>query len=315
MYNSKMTEFWNGRVDSLLIKESYRLHQAVSVIEPTQLSDAQANIAIVGFSCDEGVRRNKGRLGAAQGPNALREGLSSIPLIEENMVSIVDLGNIECEGRQLEAAQVELGKIVAQSLKTDTATIILGGGHETLYGHYLGVREAYGKEAVIGLVNIDAHFDLRDYDEETSSGTMFKQILDEDKKAKYFVCGIQRYGNTQALFNRADAFDVTYLYEDTMTEADLAMEFDHFSQQCDVLLMTLCMDVIDAAHAPGVSAPSVFGLHPKAVRKIIQLITNNDKTTSFSICEVNPSLDQGGLTVKLGAYLTNEAMVGMTRGK
>lgn len=312
MYNLNVNEYWSGRIDHLQNKESFRLHQTVKIIEPSKLVDSNANLALIGFECDEGVRRNQGRLGAAQAPNVLRQALSTIPIIEDNMFSIVDLGNISCEENQLEKAQAELGNLVAESLKLKVPTVVLGGGHETLYGHYLGVRQAYGENAIIGLVNIDAHFDMRDYNEERTSGTMFKEILDTDKQAKYFVCGIQRYGNTVDLFNRADEYDVTYLVEDTMTDADLAFKFDDFSQQCDVLLLTLCMDVIDAAHAPGVSAPSVFGLHPKTVRKIMQLVTNNDKTTSFNICEVNPSLDQNGLTAKLGAFLTNEAMVGLT---
>ena len=59
--------------------------------------------------------------------------------------------------------------------------IIFGGGHETAYGHYLGVRKYIGEDASLGIINIDAHFDLRPYDEQPSSGTMFKQILEHDK--------------------------------------------------------------------------------------------------------------------------------------
>ena len=85
--------------------------------------------------------------------------------------------------------------------------IILGGGHETAYGHYLGVRNYIGKEAKLGIINIDAHFDLRPYNEQPSSGTMFRQILEQDENSSYLVLGIQRYGNTQALFDKADELE------------------------------------------------------------------------------------------------------------
>ena len=111
-------------------------------------------------------------------------------------------------------------------LSNGAAPIILGGGHETLYGHYLGVREVIGKDATLGIVNIDAHFDLRPYDEQPSSGTMFRQILESDANARYFVAGIQRYGNTQELFDRADLLGVTYVYEDEMIPGQLEKLMD-----------------------------------------------------------------------------------------
>lgn len=315
MYDSKVSAYWNGRVDSEVNEESFRLHQVVTQKKIDELEHNAADLVLMGFVCEEGVRRNQGRLGAAQGPNALRKGLASLPKNDQHIQNIVDVGNIVCEGQKLEQAQQQLGDAVQQALQTNAKCIVLGGGHETLYGHYLGVRAAYGQDAKIGLVNIDAHFDLRSYDEQPSSGTMFKQILDEDANASYFVCGIQRYGNTTELFNRADKLGVTYLYEDEMTLAEVSVEFDRFANECDIVLLTLCTDVIESAHAPGVSAPSPFGLHPKMVRSIIQLVTQHKKTTSFNICEVNPALDSEGITVKLGAYLTNEAMIGITRGK
>ncbi|MDQ7861898.1 arginase family protein [Peribacillus frigoritolerans] len=56
------------------------------------------------------------------------------------------------------------------------------------------MRSSVGPNAKIGILNIDAHFDLRSYEEITSSGTMFKQILDHDHQVSYLPIGIQRYG-------------------------------------------------------------------------------------------------------------------------
>lgn len=315
MYNNEIKKYWTGRTDSIENRASFRLHQIVKSIASDEVIKDAYDVAFVGFECDEGVRRNKGRLGASEGPNAIRQSMSSLPHIFDENVKIADIGNVQCQGTALEEAQIELGNHVSNLLVNNTKCIVLGGGHETLYGHYLGVRQAVGEDQKIGIVNIDAHFDLRDYDEQPSSGTMFKQILDDDVNASYFVCGIQRYGNTVELFERADDLGVTYLYEDEMTVETVETAFNDFSDKCDVILLTLCTDVLDAACAPGVSAPSPFGMHPKEVRSIIRFVTTNQKTTSFNICEVNPSLDPSGITVKLGAQLTNEAMVGLIRGK
>lgn len=304
---------WTGRIDDAVDRTAFRYHQ---VVEMKDVGEAKDACAIVGFECEEGVRRNKGRLGAAQAPDALRGELAKLPWRFPGSGRLVDVGNIACVGEELETAQQQLGDAVSRLLSNGSTPVILGGGHETLYGHYLGVRDFLGKDASLGIINIDAHFDLRPYDEQTSSGTMFRQILEQDENAGYFVAGIQRYGNTQELFDRADALGVTYVHEDEMIVGQLGElmdSLDAFMDKHDAVLLTLCTDVVNAAFAPGVSAPSPFGLEPTTVREIIRKVAAHEKTRSFDICEVNPSLDENGRTVKLGAHFVNEAFAGFMR--
>ena len=312
MYTMTDQKQWKGRIDSTTNISSFRLHQKVKRIPINDVSTSDHQHAgIVGFICDEGVRRNQGRVGAASAPNALRESLSSLPWTFNDEQQIIDVGNVLCLNHALEEAQRELGGIVETLLNKKLQCVVLGGGHETLYGHYLGVRTALPKDAKIGIVNIDAHFDLRSYDEQPSSGTMFRQILEQDPHAGYFVLGIQRYGNTKELFDKADELHVNYVLEENMTlenKAQIMQDLQQFMDNHDYILLTLCMDVLNAAFAPGVSAPSPFGLDPKTVRMIIQQVTSHPNTHSFDICEVNPSLDENGRTVKLGAYFVYEAL-------
>lgn len=320
MYTMTDQKQWKGRIDSTTNKSSFRLHQQVKRIAMNDVSASdKKGAAIIGFICDEGVRRNQGRVGAANGPNALREGLASLPWTFEEEQQIIDVGNIICLNHALEEAQRELGDVVSTLLQKKLQCVVLGGGHETLYGHYLGVRAALPKDAKIGIINIDAHFDLRPYDEQPSSGTMFRQILEQDPHVDYFVVGIQRYGNTKELFEKADELQVKYVIEDDMTSAaniqPLMDDLQHYMDQHDYVLLTLCMDVLNAASAPGVSAPSPFGLEPTTVRTILQKVTSHPHTHSFDICEVNPSLDENGRTVKLGAYFVYEALNNLLGGQ
>lgn len=308
--NKVNESIWSGRVDHTEDRSSFRYHQVVEIADIEKVS---GGCTIIGFECEEGVRRNKGRLGAAKAPNALRSGLAPLPWRFQETARLFDVSNIVCDGEDLESAQQQLGDAVQAILSKKSKPIILGGGHETLYGHYLGVREAIGKEATLGIINIDAHFDLRPYDEQPSSGTMFRQILEQDPNARYFVAGIQRYGNTQELFNRADLLGVTYVMEDEMMPGrleSLMASLEDFMNEHDAVMLTLCTDVVNAAFAPGVSATSPFGLDPSTVRSIIRKVVVHEKTRSFDICEVNPALDENGRTVKLGAYFVNEAIAG-----
>ena len=302
---------WSGRTDHLENRASFGVHQIIEKIQLEDLTSLDNACAIIGFECDEGVQRNKGQSGAATAPNELRKELSKIPWKLAAEKRLIDLGNIECVGSELEQAQQQLGSVVSTVLSKKVTPIILGGGHETAYGHYLGVRDYIGSEASLGIINIDAHFDLRTYEEQSSSGTMFRQILEHDKNSHYFVVGIQRFGNIVELFDKADELGVNYLYEEDVTSGPIdetltALEL--FMDKHDFVLLTLCTDVLNAAFAPGVSAPSPFGLNPSIVRSIIRTVASNKKTLSFDISEVNPTLDENNRTVKLGAYLTNEAI-------
>jgi formiminoglutamase len=300
---------WDGRIDSHEDKSSFRFHQMVALKDADKLTGNETAFNVVGFESDEGVRRNKGRTGAAKGPNEIKRALAKLPY-NIGTSCIADVGNIRCEGENLEGAQSELGNVVTKLLQKSAKPIILGGGHETLYGHYLGVREYLGADVSLGIINIDAHFDMRD-EQTPSSGTMFRQIMEQDKKAGYLCLGIQEFGNTQSLFKTADAYGCSYVLEESIADNKFRETFeiiDTFAQKYDFIMLTLCMDSIVSSEAPGVSAPSPFGLEPKTVRKLLRYIAAKENLTSFDISEVNPLVDESGKTVRLAALLVAEVM-------
>jgi len=66
---------WQGRKDSL---EAQRIHDAIELVDLTHwpTHDLDGAIGLIGFASDDGVRRNQGRPGAAQGPDAMRHALA-----------------------------------------------------------------------------------------------------------------------------------------------------------------------------------------------------------------------------------------------
>ncbi|MBU8878059.1 formimidoylglutamase [Bacillus sp. FJAT-29790] len=312
MYTEPSKENWYGRIDSNTDPLSFRFHQRVNLKGLPSVTANEKTFGIIGFKCDAGVNRNKGRIGAAEAPDKIRQALAKLPCHLSDQTEVLDAGDVHCEGDQMEEAQSNLGEAVAYLLNKGVIPIILGGGHETFYGHYLGARQSIGPNANLGIINIDAHFDLRSYEEQSSSGTMFKQILDNDPQCGYFCAGIQKSGNTMALFATAKQYNVDYILEEEMTISDVERvreQIDHFINKYDHVILTLCTDAINSAYAPGVSAPSPFGLEPKVVRYLVRHIVSNDKTLSFDISEVNPTVDENNKTVALAAQLVNEAII------
>jgi formiminoglutamase len=86
----------------------------------------------------------------------------------------LDLGNVRMTG-SLEDTQAALAEVVGAILQSGAVPVILGGGHETAYGHFLGYI-ASGMS--VGFVNLDAHLDLRPTaDGRGHSGSSFRQML------------------------------------------------------------------------------------------------------------------------------------------
>lgn len=302
MHNLPNAELWTGRIDSETDSTQFRHFQTIqfgNLNEKTTKSQREG-VGILGYEVDKGVELNNGRLGAKDGPNAIKSAFANLPVLRS--IPIYDYGNIAHDHATLEETQQEFAQYVTQSVKKHKQTFLLGGGHDIAYAQYLGVRAA-NPESSIGVINIDAHFDTR-IAEGSTSGTSFRQILEEDDNASYLVLGIQQGGNTQALFDYAEARNIDYVFSDELlhqVSPPIKDLVDRFVHDHDVIMFTVCMDVIDSAYAPGVSAPAVLGLYPNIVLELAKRIIPNDKVSTISIAETNPTYDIDNRTAKLTA--------------
>lgn len=316
-YHPIDSNVWQGRIDSHDDYDAFRWHQWVKPLnlmdETTPPFDGELGICFLGFCCDDGVTRNKGRAGAAKGPRSIRKELANLPCQFQSDVKLFDGGNIYCHDISLEQGQAILSDLVKRTLELGLYPIVLGGGHEIAFGHYSGLKAynaATAHQDKLGIINFDAHFDLRPYPNGGSSGTMFRQIadicLEEDAHYGYMCLGIQKRSNTLALFKTAQDLGVKYILAKDMVDQDIwpiLEKVDKFIKIHDKIYITICADVFSAAFAPGVSAAQAVGLHPEQVLKILKYILLSGKTVSFDIAEVSPRFDQDNTTSNLAAVL------------
>ncbi len=194
-------EDWQGRADAIDGESGRRWHQAVQPLEGA----ARAGVALLGFASDEGVARNQGRAGASEGPRALRRALSPLAFHAARGTPLYDAGDIACREHDLEGAQRALGARVEALLDHGHFPVLLGGGHEIAWGSFQGASAALARDGRLprfGIVNFDAHFDLRRGP--ATSGTPFLQIREalaaRGLPLHYLCLGISRASNTPALF-------------------------------------------------------------------------------------------------------------------
>ncbi|WP_299754761.1 formimidoylglutamase [uncultured Pontibacter sp.] len=318
MYKPATKAAWKGRLDKQDGELGLRWHQALQFLDLSvdfpDVKPGKTAFAFLGFCCDEGVRRNQGRTGAAAGPGALRGAMASFAHHLPEQTELYDAGDVICTPGNLEEAQERLGEKAALLLQKGYRPLVLGGGHETAFGHFLGLEKEVQK-ALFGILNFDAHFDLRSYAQQASSGTPFLQIADRLQAVgsafKYKVLGLQEYGNTRILFKTADELGVEYTFAaDVQTHQleQLKQGLQMFLSEVDKVYVTVDLDVFAAAYAPGVSAVNAMGLQPEVVIELLKCVASSGKLLSIDITELNPSLDMDNRTAKLGAAILYEVV-------
>jgi formiminoglutamase len=292
-----VTHAWTGRVDSQDGAAGLRWHQ---VMQHGPASTAGA-INLLGFACDEGVRRNQGRVGAKEGPNALRATLSNLAI--HRPLVLHDLGDVSCTSGDLETAQEQYAEVATAALRQNQFVIGLGGGHEIAYASFLGLHNS-GVKGCVGIINVDAHLDLRK-DSQRTSGTGFLDALRLNPTARYLACGVSPASNTEALYQTARAHEAV-IVEDEAEDAE--SQIARFLEAVEHVYLSLDLDVFPAADAPGVSAPAAIGVSPRVVLKWLGLIARSGKLRIFDVAELNPSLDQDQRTARLAARMIYEVV-------
>jgi formiminoglutamase len=297
---------WKGRVDADEGPRALRWHQAVKSIEAAN----KPGIALVGFACDEGVRRNQGRIGARKGPKAIRQMLAGMALHQTR--PICDAGDVECVGEKLEQAHADYAGRVSALLREGHFPVGLGGGHEIAYGTFTGLAnflKTKNSAPRIGIVNLDAHFDLRTA-AQPNSGTSFLRMADfcRANGMPYHYCclGIAEPGNTAALFDRARELGTIWRTDDQTTVVHLPETISvlrAFAEKVDFLYLTICLDVLPASVAPGVSAPAARGVPLDVIETLVSEVKQTGKLAAADIAELNPDFDQDNRTAKVAARL------------
>ncbi len=294
---------WTGRDDTPTEgPNALRWWQCVKPYTP----NAEPGLVLIGFACDEGVRRNGGRIGAKDGPRAIRKALSNLAWVPND--EIYDIGDLSCEGENLETAQKELAATVGSVIQAGHHPLVIGGGHETAWGTFQGIASALPDRS-IGIINLDAHFDIRP-DKRSTSGTPFAQMAAQSAthrwEFRYLPLGISSTSNTLATFDRARELGIDFLFDEQMELQQTGFVLDRllpFIQTSDVVFLSIDLDVLPPWIMPAVSAPSARGIALEMVELVIDTVANSGKLEAVDVVEFNPQFDTNQLAARTAARL------------
>lgn len=313
-YHPPSIENWIGRAsgNADYLHENIRL---LNLSETVNAISSEAQAAILGYACDTGVLRNLGRPGASEGPMALRSALGKLPFPDNGLRQLWDAGDVECILNDLESAQNRFSSAIENLLTRGLLPIAIGGGHDIAYAHYMGIRNYLKGSKSLGIINFDAHLDLRQPNPVGHSGSPFFQIADDCRRQqtpfRYACIGLREDANPRELWQRANALGVLQVMRSKLLPKYHETALDKlasFVDGVDVVYLTMDMDGFSSAIAPGVSAASPMGFYPEDIMPFLDLILQSKKLISVDLAELNPKYDQDNQTALLAAALIHKIL-------
>ena len=261
-------------------------------------------VVLIGFPSDEGVRRNGGRVGAARAPELIRsifKRLTPHPEHFDDHVAVLssmhDVGDVDVSG-DLEADQQLLGSLVGSVLGSNQIPVIIGGGHETSFGHVLGYDQLRQK---VSIINWDAHPDVRPLkDGRSHSGSPFRQALELGRGTvlDYTVAGLQPQHVAREHLQYINSRKSAWFWAEELDRVAVQGIFHGVTKST---MVSIDMDVVNQAYAPGVSAPTAGGITDRQLFEIAYQAGLHPLVRSIDVVEVNPEYDQDMRTVRLAA--------------
>ena len=251
-----------------------------------------------------------GRLGAAHGPAAFRKAFKKFKGRDGVLESLAMSADVSPIRSNVEENHRQAADLICQAHKNHGLSVVVGGGHDHGYSHLLGISQALsgGKKALrLGCINIDPHFDLRKPAPLITSGSPFYLALQSGvlDPSRFIEFGIQRQCNAPELWDYAEKRKVETILFEKLRNGKAVSGFSHalkkLSSRCDAVVISLDMDCVETAHAPGVSAPVAEGFTPSEILEIMRIAASQKKVCSLGIFELNPEHDIANRTALLAA--------------
>lgn len=253
-------------------------------------------VAILGLPDDLGVRLNSGRPGAKAGPAAFRAALARYGVAEPDAwrwPGILDAGDVApAPGDTEEALHQTHRHITAAAAAIRNLGLIpvgIGGGHDLTFPF---VRGAAG--GPLGGLYFDAHLDVRPT---VGSGMPFRRLIEECGVGPLQVRGLN------PLVNSGEHTQWFKAHGGSIAGMDAPPPPPLPPPPPGNLFVSMDLDVLDAAHAPGVSAPNPCGCSPHDLARWARWAGREPRVRCFDLMELCPPMDVDGRTARIAAHL------------
>jgi formiminoglutamase len=250
---------------------------------------------------------------AAEAPKSIRACLSGYSTfsgeqnVDYNDVKIIDFGDVLTHPTNSEETLERLYISVKEMLEKDICKkyVILGGDHGVSFPSIKAFKEKFG---TVGVIQWDAHHDVRNLEDGgRTNGTPFRSLIEGGfVKGEHLVqIGIRDYVNAKIYHEYTKKNGVAvYSMADIEAEGIVSIvkrEVERLSSLVDVIYLSVDMDAVDQAFAPGCPAIGPGGLTSRELLISISEAASHEKVIAMDIVEIDPSKDFRDITSRLAA--------------
>jgi agmatinase len=239
------------------------------------------------------------RPGCRFGPDALREAFWKIEVYDPELdtdaesIPLEDLGNLD-PMPQPEKMVDAVKKVVSEFVTDRKRPAVLGGEHSLTLGSFRAMPDD------VFLIVFDAHFDLRDelYGWKLSHGTFLRRLSENIGTQRILHVGGRAASKEEWEFVRKN--DLKHLSGRELDSEDFRKKFTDLVSVADKIYVSVDMDILDPAFAPGVGTPEPGGI---STAKLIWMLKQlrGKKISGFDIVELDPAYDGTGITAVAAA--------------
>lgn len=278
-----------------------------------------ADVLLAGVPYDASVL---GRKGARKGPAAIREAFRFLGNHHVDAGTDLrslrwhDLGDVDgLRDEDVLATHAAVRAALAPRFAEGKPLVLLGGDHGLTFPHVQALADA--TEGPIGIVVIDAHYDLRDHQGQPTSGTPFRRILEEleggpVRGTNLVQVGIRPYANASALADYAGKAGIHVVSAGDVrrhgTQAVVEAALERAGDGTEHLWLSVDIDGLDQSLASGCSSPGAGGLHFPQAQAIVEAVAADPRCRGMDLMEVAPDLDPTGNTARTAAQLVAHFM-------
>ena len=272
------------------------------------------DIVLAGEPFDAAVT---GRRGAANGPTGIRNALVGVkshsfdggPAVDPPEVG--DLGDIDVSSIDTAAIQRQVESVTTDLHDADTLPVFLGGDSSLTVANARPLLDG----GSLGVVNFDAHLDVRELRETPTSGTPYRQLFEAGLDA-YACVGARHHETSTSYADYVEARDGT-----VVTAEAVGRDFDGALRRAaaavedvDRLYVSIDCDVLDVTAAPGVSAPTPGGLTTRELFAAVRRLAADDRIAGFEVVECAPPLEESDRTAEAAARAVAHFLAGYEGG-
>lgn len=267
----------------------------------------EAQVVLAGLPFDA---TSSFRPGARWGPRAIRA-VSEVleeysPYLKRDLgeLNFYDAGDLDLAPARVEASLERMEAAADTLLRQGKLPIFLGGEHLVSYPL---IKAAYRHYPDLAVLHFDAHADLREeyLGERFSHATVMRLVAEAIGPGRLYQFGIRSGTWGEFAYGRQE----TNFFMDAVS-APLSKLAPGLGRR--PLYVTIDIDVVDPAFAPGTGTPEPGGCTPQEILTAIHLLKDAN-VVAFDLVEVCPAYDQSDITAILAAKIVREAVLAWGR--